>query len=190
MQQGQKIKTETRKRHRRERLLGKWCWGGLRGAATEFYFLTSVIGSYLFAFLLNHTFAYALFFFYIVILSVKIILWLCTQTLSCVWFFATPRNGACHGILEQVAIFYSGGSSWPRDRTGISRIARSLFTTGPSRSKRKILGKSLQLKFPVVKFSDLTTKVLGWTLGFKENYIHTSYNLQFKVWRDLNGNQI
>ena len=54
--------------------------------------------------------------------------------LSCVWQFCNPRDccppsSAVHGIsqewtLEEVAIFFSRGSSWPTDQTHVSCIDR------------------------------------------------------------------
>ena len=56
----------------------------------------------------------------------------CTH-LCCVWFFATPTDcsppdSSVHGIfqarmLKWIAISYSGGSSWPRDRTRVSWVS-------------------------------------------------------------------
>ena len=45
----------------------------------------------------------------------------------------SPPGSSVHGILqarilEWVAIFFSRGSSWPRDQTQVSRIAGRLFT--------------------------------------------------------------
>ena len=61
------------------------------------------------------------------------------KSLSCVWLSATPWTVACqvssvHGILqartlEWVAIPFSSGSSRPRDRTQVSWIEGSLFST-------------------------------------------------------------
>ena len=151
MQQGQKIKTEKRKRHRRERLIRKWYWEGLRGAVTKFYFLTSVIGRYLSAFywithLLMH-FSFSTLYF--IKKNNPMIVSSDTQLYPTLWNSMewSPPGSSVHGILEWVAIFYSRGSSWPRDWTSISCIAGRLFTTEPSRSKWKILGTSLQLKF-------------------------------------------
>ena len=36
-------------------------------------------------------------------------------------------------ILEQIVISFSSGSSWPRDRTGVSHIEGRLFTVWTSR---------------------------------------------------------
>ena len=67
--------------------------------------------------------------------------WLfCDQSLSCVWLFAAPWTIACQAppsmeffqarILEQIAISYSRGSSWPRDWTPVSpALADRFFTT-------------------------------------------------------------
>ena len=51
--------------------------------------------------------------------------------LSCVWLFVTPWTvvSSIHGvlqarILEWVAISFSRGSSWPRDRTCASHVGR------------------------------------------------------------------
>ena len=62
--------------------------------------------------------------------------WKC-QTLSRVWFFATPwtlahQGSSTHGILqarilEWAATSFSRGSTWPRDRTQVSRIAGRCF---------------------------------------------------------------
>ena len=59
------------------------------------------------------------------------------QSLSCVQLFVTPMDtnlpgSSLHGILqarilEWLAIPFSRGSSWPRDRTQVSPIADGLF---------------------------------------------------------------
>ena len=55
------------------------------------------------------------------------------QSLSHVWLFATPRTVAYQAspfmgrILEWVAISFSRGSSWPRDRTQVSCIGRQML---------------------------------------------------------------
>ena len=61
------------------------------------------------------------------------------KSLSCVWLFATPWTLAYHGIfqarvLEWVAISFSRGSSWPRDRTRVSRIVGRCFTVWATRN--------------------------------------------------------
>ena len=63
------------------------------------------------------------------------------QSLSCVWLFCdpidySPPGCSVHGIspariLEWVAIFFSRGSSRPRDWTCISCISGRFFTTEP-----------------------------------------------------------
>jgi len=64
----------------------------------------------------------------------------CAQSLSCVRFFVAPWTAdwqipVCEifqaKILEQVAISFSRGSSWPRDQTYLSCIAGRFFTTVP-----------------------------------------------------------
>ena len=64
--------------------------------------------------------------------------WSDKSKLSHVWLFVTPWTIACQaplsiefsqaGILEWVAISFSRGSSWPRDRTPDSCIAGRFFT--------------------------------------------------------------
>ena len=59
--------------------------------------------------------------------------YMCVQSLSCVWLF-DPTNCSQPGssvqgifwarILEWVAISYSRGPSWPRDRTWVSCVSR------------------------------------------------------------------
>ena len=57
------------------------------------------------------------------------------KSVSCVWLFVTLWTvTSVHGtlqvrILESVTIFYSRGSSWPRDRTQVSHIAGRFFTS-------------------------------------------------------------
>ena len=62
--------------------------------------------------------------------------------LSHLWLSVTPRTVACqapvHGILqakilEQVAIPFSRGPSWPRDGTQVSCIAGKFFTVWTTR---------------------------------------------------------
>ena len=69
------------------------------------------------------------------------------KSLSCVRFFAThgllPTRFLLHGIiqarvLEYVAISFSRGSSRPRDRTRVSRVAGRYFL--PSEPPGKLLG--------------------------------------------------
>ena len=66
----------------------------------------------------------------------------CVKSLSRVRFFATPRTVALqaphvHGILqarmEWVALPFSRGFSWPRDRTWVSCIAGRFFTLWATR---------------------------------------------------------
>ena len=40
----------------------------------------------------------------------------------------SPPGSSVHGILEWVAIFFSRGSSWPRDQTRVSHTAGKFFT--------------------------------------------------------------
>ena len=51
--------------------------------------------------------------------------------------YYSPPDSSVHGILqarilERVAISFSKGSSWPRDRTHVSCIAGRFFSTGAS----------------------------------------------------------
>ena len=58
------------------------------------------------------------------------------QTLATPWTIAwqAPLHGMSQArMLEWVAIFFSRGSSWPRDQTCISCIEDRLFTTKPQR---------------------------------------------------------
>ena len=65
--------------------------------------------------------------------------------LSCVQLFrdlmdCSPQGSSVHGIsqariLEWVAISFCRGSSWPRDRTGISCIARQILYTWVTRRR-------------------------------------------------------
>ena len=60
------------------------------------------------------------------------------KLLSCVWLFATPWTVAYQAppsmgffqarVLEWIAISFSRGSSWPRNRTRVSHIAGRRFT--------------------------------------------------------------
>ena len=67
------------------------------------------------------------------------------KSLSRVWLFATPCSSqgfSVHGIfqarvLEWVAISFSRGSSWPRDRIRVSRIAGRHFTIWATREAYK-----------------------------------------------------
>ena len=69
------------------------------------------------------------------------------KSLSRFWLFATPQIIA-HGIfqarlLEWVAIFFSKGSSWPRDQTQVSHIAGRGFTSEPPGRWRRIWSNDL-----------------------------------------------
>ena len=77
-------------------------------------------------------------------------------SLSHVWLFATPWTVApassVHGVLqgrtlEWTAIPFSGGSSWPRDRTWVSCIAGRFFTIWATREAKL---KTFYLKIIVV----------------------------------------
>ena len=64
------------------------------------------------------------------------------KLLSCVWLFATPWT--LHGILqarilEWVAFPFSRGSSQPRDRTQVSRIAGGFFNQRSHKGSPRIL---------------------------------------------------
>ena len=75
------------------------------------------------------------------------------KLLSCVWLYdpmdCSPSGFSVHGILqarilEWVAIPFSRGSSWSRDRTWVSHIVGRFFTiwaTGKSPLKKKILSQ-------------------------------------------------
>ena len=67
--------------------------------------------------------------------------WKC-YLLSCIWLFATPwavaHRSSVHRILqarilEWVAISFSRGSSWPRDRMQVSHIEGKFFTIWTTR---------------------------------------------------------
>ena len=62
----------------------------------------------------------------------------------------SPPDSSVHGILqarilEWVAIFFSRGSSWPRDRTQISHTAGRLLTLWATKKSHKQLWCSLNL---------------------------------------------
>ena len=65
--------------------------------------------------------------------------WKC-QLLTCVWFFVTRPVSPVHGILqarvlEWVAIHFSMGAFWPRDRTLVPSLqADSLMSEPPIRA--------------------------------------------------------
>ena len=69
--------------------------------------------------------------------------------LSCVQLFATPPGFSIHGIFqagiqEWVAIFFSGGPSWPRNQTPVFYVSHSagrLFITAPPVKPYYILKK-------------------------------------------------
>ena len=74
---------------------------------------------------------------------------------TCVWLFATPRTVAYQAPLsmefsrqelEWVAISFSRGSSWPRDRTWVSRIAGRRFTIWATRESLKVLSDHFWLQ--------------------------------------------
>ena len=77
------------------------------------------------------------------LLQLKIYLLMCLVTQSCLTLWGpmdcSPRGSSIHSIfqariLEWVAIFYSRGSSRPRDRTNVSSstaLAGRFFTTRP-----------------------------------------------------------
>ena len=63
-----------------------------------------------------------------------------------------PGSSSIHGIfqariLEWVAIFFSRGSAWPRDRTQVSHIAGRLFTLWATRESLSSLSKTLKKAF-------------------------------------------
>ena len=71
------------------------------------------------------------------------------KSFSSVWLFATPRTIAYQvppslgffqaRVLEWVAISFSRGSSWPRDRTRVFRIGGRLFNLWATREAEKSL---------------------------------------------------
>ena len=66
-----------------------------------------------------------LYFYFCISYNMKKWKW---ESLSCVWLFATPWILQAR-ILEWVAIPFFRGSSQPRDRTQVSRIAGEFFTS-------------------------------------------------------------
>ena len=75
--------------------------------------------------------------------------WNC-QLLTCVWFFVTPPGSTVHGIiqarvLEWVAIHFSRGASWPRDRTRVSCIAGRFFNVRATNKGRFLSSDGLGL---------------------------------------------
>ena len=84
----------------------------------------------------------------------------CTESLSCVWLFATPWTEACQAalskgilqarILECVAMPSSRGSSQPRGRTQVSHIAGTFFIIWATREALEavyILSKDREIYF-------------------------------------------
>ena len=78
------------------------------------------------------------------------------KLLSRVWLFGTPwivlPGSSVHGIfqarvLEWVAIFFSRGSSWPRDWTWVSRIVGRCFTVWATREAHYITWRALICSF-------------------------------------------
>ena len=93
-----------------------------------------------------------------------------TQGLNpCVWFFATPWTVAFQAPLSMefsIDMPSSRGSSQPRDRTQVSRIADRFFTIGATRETRSIdqslLKKWLFQPFPTASgLEDYCTKNLS-----------------------------
>ena len=71
------------------------------------------------------------------------------KSLSCVWLFVTPwtiqsTEFSRPGILKWVAFCFSRGSSQPRDRTQVSRIAGGFFTNWAIREAPPTTGTGLK----------------------------------------------
>ena len=56
-------------------------------------------------------------------------------------------------VLECVAYSFSRGTSWPRNRTGVSCIAGRFFTSWANREAPKITGRSSRERITTVKYS-------------------------------------
>ena len=63
-------------------------------------------------------------------------------------------------ILEWVAIPFSQGTSWPRDRTQVSRIAGSFFTTWATRGALMLVGASNSNWWGLGKFHSSDRKLM------------------------------
>ena len=79
----------------------------------------------------------------------------------------SPPVSSVHGIfqartLEWIDIFFSRGSSWPRDWTHISCIAGRLFITELPGKPFHASGPSIILLFTIFSFSEET--LLGWSM--------------------------
>ena len=94
-------------------------WGGASGVLEVFYCLTLVV----------------------LMWKVKV------KLLNHVWLFVTPWTVAHQAppavefsrqVLEWVAISFSRGSSWPRDRTRVSHIAGRRFTVRATRAEAQV----------------------------------------------------
>ena len=98
------------------------------------------------------------------------------KLLSRVWLFATPwtvahQGSSVHGILQArilkwVAISFSRGSSWPRDRTQVSCIAGRHFNLWATREAPFLID--------TFNFLSLSSALFSWTT--QESYV----NLHFK----------
>ena len=84
-------------------------------------------------------------------------------------------------ILEWVAILFSGGSSWPRDRTWDSCTAGRLFTTEPLEKPYLQLSESLMncpwLKWKIKKNSIWKKKKIGYHSGATESEFQSRNHL-------------
>ena len=91
-------------------------------------------------------------------------------------------------ILEWVAISSSRGSSWPRDRTQVSRIAGGFFTIWatreaqeycsgqPNPSPRDLPDLGIKLGSPALQMDSLPAELLGKPLSLIFNITH-HYNI-------------
>ena len=75
-----------------------------------------------------------------------------------------PRGSSVPGtlqarIVEWVSIFFSRGSSWPRDQTWVSHVAGRFFTIWATREAQE---KTTGLYFLVILFQTINCKIQSW----------------------------
>ena len=118
----------------------------------------------------------------LLLLSSHSVVWLFWDPMDC-----SPPGASVHEIsqvrpLEWVAISFFRESSWPRDRTHVSRLPGRFFTTEPSgKARRQIVQSFFLLAFIVWLFQRLKGNNLKISLFFKKINLRREYGSSPKI---------
>ena len=114
--------------------------------------------------------------------------WSCSVVPNSLWphgLYSLPGS-SIHGIfqarmLELVATSFSRGSSWPRDRTWVSRTAGRLFTIWATRGSPTHIRESLCILLTIISPQPRTVNYIGTQSMFSKCNIHCAFVLVFPV---------